>query len=374
MKKYNWIRKQCAVGMAVLMAVTAPVTAAAVEPGGEAAAETQEASGPMGPLAVRPEAEATAEQPGNGATAGQQDTGTTAGQSADGATAGQSADGATAGQQESGTSAGQPEAPAEQSAGTAVPQTGDGAAGDQAGAGPEITEEEIDAYFDNSVMVGDSIMLGFRNYAMRRQNTWLSRLQFLAAGSYSTSHALEPVTKNSLHPIYAGQKRQIWESIALMGAKKVFLLFGMNDLNISGIEGTCENYKAIAANIRALSPEAEIHLISMTYVLRGKAKNRLNNDNIRVFNETLRKLAADNGWGYVDLAPHLADEGGDLAALYCSDYFVHQTPEAYDVWCGVLREYAREQLKAQREAEVKVEESAVQGLAAQGPQGPVAAN
>ena len=209
---------------------------------------------------------------------------------------------------------------------------------------------------------------------MRRQDTWLSRLQFLAAGSYSTSHALEPVTKNSLHPIYAGQKRQIWESIALMGAKKVFLLFGMNDLNISGIKGTCENYKAIAANIRALSPEAEIHLISMTYVLRGKAKNRLNNDNIRVFNETLRKLAADNGWGYVDLAPHLADEGGDLAALYCSDYFVHQTPEAYDVWCGVLREYAREQLKAQREAEVKVEESAAQGLAAQGPLGPVAAN
>ncbi len=324
MKKYNWVRKQCAVGMAVLMAVMAPVTAAA---------EKQAA---IGPMAAKPETEAPAEQP-------------------------------------------EPETPAEQpAAGTAVSQTesglpqtqtGDGAAGDQAAAGPEITEEEIDAYFDNSVMVGDSIMLGFRNYAMRRQNTWLSRLQFLAAGSYSTSHALEPVTQNSLHPIYAGQKRQIWESIALMGAKKVFLLFGMNDLNISGIEGTCENYKAIAANIKALSPEAEIHLISMTYVLRGKAKKRLNNDNIRVFNETLRKLAADNGWGYVDLAPHLADEGGDLAALYCSDYFVHQTPEAYDVWCGVLREYAREQLKAQRETEVKVEEEepAAQGLTAQGP-------
>ena len=223
-----------------------------------------------------------------------------------------------------------------------------------------ISEEDIDAYFDNSVMTGDSIMLGFRNYAMRRQNTWLSRIQFLAAGSYSTSHALEPVTQKSLHPMYAGQKRQIWESIALMGAKRVFLLFGMNDLNISGIEGTCENYKAIVANIKALSPEAEIHLISMTYVLRGKAKRKLNNDNIRVYNEALRKLAADNGWGYVDLAPHLADEGGDLAAVYCSDDFVHQTPEAYDVWCGVLREYAREQLEAARQpvqpAEVPVEE------------------
>ena len=287
MKKYGLIRKQCAIGMAVLMAVMAPLPAAA-----------EMGNGSLGPLG----AGGTDQRTGSGSSEAQTETDT---------------------------------------------------AGDQAAA-PAYSEEEIDAYFDNSVMVGDSIMLGFRNYAMRRPGTWLSRIQFLAAGSYSTSHALEPVTQKSLHPMYAGQKRQIWESIALMGAKKVFLLFGMNDLNISGIEGTCENYKAIVANIKALSPDAEIHLISMTYVLRGKAKNKLNNDNIRAYNESLRRLAADNGWGYVDLAPHLADEGGDLAAIYCSDEFVHQTPEAYDVWCGVLREYAKEQLGSAQKPEEPV--------------------
>ena len=46
-----------------------------------------------------------------------------------------------------------------------------------------------------------------------------------------------------------------------------------------------------------------------------------------------------------------ADEGGDLAAIYCSDEFVHQTPEAYDVWCGVLREYAKERLESGRKEE-----------------------
>ena len=41
--------------------------------------------------------------------------------------------------------------------------------------GEEAREEnadEIDAYFDDSVFVGDSIMLGFRNYAMKRQDTF----------------------------------------------------------------------------------------------------------------------------------------------------------------------------------------------------------
>lgn len=314
MKKYDLIRKQCAIGMAVLMAVMASLPTAAAELG----------DGPLGPLgAAVQEAEASGSEagtsvsePGNGPLGP-----------------------LGAGGTDQGTESGSSEA-----------QTGTDTAGDQAAA-PAYSEEEIDAYFDNSVMVGDSIMLGFRNYAMRRPGTWLSRIQFLAAGSYSTSHALEPVTQKSIHPMYDGQKRQIWESIALMGGKKVFLLFGMNDLNISGIEGTCENYKTIVANIKALSPDAEIHLISMTYVLRGKAKNKLNNDNIRAYNEALRGLAADNGWGYVDLAPHLADEGGDLAAIYCSDEFVHQTPEAYDVWCGVLREYAKERLESGRKEE-----------------------
>lgn len=290
MRKLIRIRKQCAVAAAVLLAMAATVSVPAAE--AVAVQSQQQIFGPFG--LVKETAAADADTDG----------------------------------------------------GLQQPPAGTDSAQGQVVAEPEITEESIDAYFDDSVMVGDSIMLGFRNYAMRRQDTWLSRLKFLSAGSYSTSHALEPVTQKSLHPMYAGQKRQIWDSIALMGAKKVFLLFGMNDLNISGIEGTCENYKAIAANIKALSPDAEIHLISMTYVLHGKAKGKLNNDNIRVFNEELRKLAADNGWGYVDLAPHLADAGGDLAAVYCSDSFVHQTPEAYDVWCAVLREYAKGKLKA----------------------------
>ena len=208
----------------------------------------------------------------------------------------------------------------------------------------DISEEEIDAYFNNSVFVGDSIMLGFRNYCMKEKDSFLNNIQFLAAGSFSVTNALWDVTEKSVHPVYKGQKRQIWESISMMETPRVFLFFGMNDLNISGLEGTCEKYKELISNIKEKSPDVEIHIISMTYTLKDAGKGKLKNDTIREFNELLKAMASENGWGYLDMATPLSDENGDLAEQYCSDGYVHQSRAAYDVWTTVIRNYARAQL------------------------------
>lgn len=209
----------------------------------------------------------------------------------------------------------------------------------------EENAAEIDAYFDDSVFVGDSIMLGFRNYAMKRQDTFLSRMNFLAAGSFSANNALWDVDDKSVHPVYQGKQRQVWESISLMGSKKVFIMLGMNDLNITGLEGSCEKYEELIGKIKEKNPDAEIIIMSMTYVLKGKETGKLQNDVIREFNGMLKEAAGKNGWGFVDVAGALADENGDLAEEYCSDGFAHQNPEAYDVWVSVLRKYADENLE-----------------------------
>lgn len=226
----------------------------------------------------------------------------------------------------------------------------------------KAAEERTDAYFDNSVFVGDSIMLGFRNYAMKRQDSFLSRLQFLAAGSYSVNNALWEVNEKSVHPMFRGKQRQVWESISMMGGRRVFLMLGMNDLNINGLEGSCEKYKELVDKIRQTDPGAEIHIMSMTYVLKGKGTGLLENDTIREYNSMLKQMAEENGWGYVDIADALADENGDLAEGYCSDGFAHQRPEAYDIWVSVLRAYAREQMeKTDTEDLVESENCIIQG-------------
>lgn len=206
-------------------------------------------------------------------------------------------------------------------------------------------EAAIDQYFAGSVFTGDSVMMGFRNYAMNRRNTYLGGIQFLASGSFSVHNALWPVSSKSVHPVYQGQQRPVWESMGMLQAKRVFMFFGLNDMNMGTLENTCDCYAQVIANIKAHCPDTEIHIISMTYTKQGRGRGNLNNTNIRRFNELLKQMALQNGWGFVDLASHLSDANGDLPAVYCSDNYVHQTGAAYDVWSVVLREYARAQLQ-----------------------------
>ncbi len=213
----------------------------------------------------------------------------------------------------------------------------------------DISEEEIDAYFENTVFLGDSIMLGFRNYTRKQAaDSFLKQIQFLAAGSYSASNSLWDVTEESVHPLYQGKKLQAWNSIEKIAPTKVFICLGLNDLNISGLQGSLDKYKELIRRITEKSPNVEIHIISMTYTLAGASSGKLHNDTIREYNLMLLDAAIENGWGYIDVANALADENGDLAEAYCSDGFVHQTAAAYDVWTTVLREYARADLRVER--------------------------
>ncbi len=267
-------------------------------------------------------------------------------------------------------------------AGTAAAETPETTASEPAqgasAAAPEITSEEIDAFFDNSVFVGDSVMEDFRNYAMVRRDTWLGRLKFLAAVSFSTYSALRPVTAKSIHPVYAGEKRLVEDSIAMMGAKKVFMLFGPNDINITGINGTAANYVKLAERIRVQSPDVEFFIMSMPYTVKGHRDNNLYNDNIRKYNETMKNLTIEQGWGFVDIATPLADENGDLIESYSSDRDIHLRRAAYDVWSQTLRDYAKSELTKAAEkaaAEKAAEEAAAEAAKkAAGPAGPVAAS
>ncbi|MCD8082984.1 MAG: GDSL-type esterase/lipase family protein [Clostridiales bacterium] len=208
----------------------------------------------------------------------------------------------------------------------------------------EISESDIEAFFSNTVMTGDSVMVGFRNYCMRSSDPLLKSLSFLASGSFSVHNALWPVSSKSVHPVFQGAQRPVWESISMLQAEKVFMFFGLNDMNMG--TDTCERYQDVIANIRQLSPDIQIYIISMTYTLNGRGKGRLNNDNISVFNAQMKQLAEDNVWGFIDMATPLAEGTGNLAPQYCSDNYVHQTNAAYQVWTEVLRQYAREQLMA----------------------------
>ncbi len=211
-----------------------------------------------------------------------------------------------------------------------------------------MTEEELAAYYGSSVFVGDSIMVGFRNYCAK-QKTFVHNIQFLAAGNYSAFNAMKPVTNNNVHPMYRGKKYQVWDAIPLIGSQRVFLLLGMNDLGILGLEGARDQYKLLIDKILETSPNVEIHLISVTYTLPDLGKKILNNENIAQYNTLLQKMAEENDWGYIDLATPISDGNGNLAAECCSDGYVHLSKTAYTLWETTLSDYAYAQTTSNQE-------------------------
>ncbi len=211
-----------------------------------------------------------------------------------------------------------------------------------------VSEADAEAWFSDAVFVGDSIMLGWKNYnnTMLESNpNFFGQTHFLCEGSYGAGHALEPVSDKSLHPLYQGKQQLLWDSISQMGAKKAFICFGLNDVAIYGVEGTANNFRTLCGNITDNSADTEIYIISAMYLIDDSNMKALTNANLRKLNGLLRDMCDERGYTFVDIASHLVGPDGYLKAEYCSDNYVHQTTAAYVVWAQILRSVAARDIK-----------------------------
>ena len=208
-----------------------------------------------------------------------------------------------------------------------------------------VPANDVASYYDRAVFVGDSIMVGYRNYALNNAAASAHNADFLANVSYSLYNAFAPVTGGSLHPTYAGQKRFVWESISMMDVDRVFIFFGTNELVGVAPDAIVGKYKDFIANIQAAKPGIEIHIISMTPVYSTTNKGCLNNTGVNMLNALLVQMCQENGYGYVGLHDYMMDETGAMNPIYSSDRYVHCNNAAYaNVWEAVFQEYASTRL------------------------------
>ena len=206
-----------------------------------------------------------------------------------------------------------------------------------------LHSQKISEFFKDSVVIGDSVAQGFANYAANNSTfPVFQNLKFLTRVSYSVHNAFMNISGKSKHPIYQGQQMYAWDSLKLMGAKHIYTFFGLNDL-WGGTDNTVAKYLQYIARIQQEIPGIKITIVSTTPIYKS-AKEEFNNDTIRAFNTQMAALAAENGWGYIDIASRLYDSEGNLAAQYCSDKGVHQTNAAYKIWQAAFLEYAEAHL------------------------------
>jgi lysophospholipase L1-like esterase len=200
------------------------------------------------------------------------------------------------------------------------------------------SEEVSPSFLNKAVFVGDSVTLKLKNYVTKKRKSdpdFFGTAAFLAAGSMGSGNALKPLSEDSIHPYYNGKKELLEDSAAEMGADKVYLMLGINDVAPYGVEGAANNLEQLAKRFVEKIPGVKIYIQSATPMLADKQKKLLNNSNLERYNELLSDICQKNGWYFLDVASVMRDDTGALKKEYCSDpddLGLHFTDTACEVW------------------------------------------
>lgn len=200
------------------------------------------------------------------------------------------------------------------------------------------------AFFRNSVFVGDSLTVGFGEYCKTHNSIATDSTYFLARVSCSAKAAVsnDALTKHAdIMPLYNGKVQYIEDSVAqLPNVSKMFICYGMNDLTGSTPEQFLSDIQTLIARISAKTPGLQIYVISIPCVMSDVDAGGLNNKTIQKANILLQNACIANGWGFINISEHLMGNDNSIRPEYSSDNYVHENNRAYNIWNKVLKEYA----------------------------------
>ena len=205
-------------------------------------------------------------------------------------------------------------------------------------------------YFKNSVIVGDSIGCGWGLQCLKNSSDpVMGNFQSLAYPGFCVHSAFDVSIEEAGTPMYKGAKRPVWESLQLMAEEHpgetthIYLHFGYKDQKW---KDTPELYVKLIQTLQQYVPDSDVTILGASYMYPGKNGAPYTSTNIKALNLKMQNYANTFGWGYINLGDLLANSNGDLEPSYCSDSFMHLTPEAYTIWKNALTGYAFARMSA----------------------------
>ncbi len=207
----------------------------------------------------------------------------------------------------------------------------------------DVNDPETDSFFENSLFLGDSLMVGFGSYCKWKGSNFMGGPLVLAVQSFTLKNANGPVTEGSLHPYFMGEKMRLEDIVVKSGVNKVFLFFGINDMVGLTAEQTEKEYNDLIYRIHEKAPSVKIYIIGTTYIVPNRQKNGFTNVNLRKLNDDMYKYSLNYDYvEFINIGDRLVDSTDGLNVNYSSDKYVHLTTEGYDVWAKVLKTYAKD--------------------------------
>ena len=134
--------------------------------------------------------------------------------------------------------------------------------------------------------------------------------------------------EGNVHPTYQGEKYTVDEGISKIGKKKVFIMLGMNDIGLYGVDGAIDGMKKLTERILDKTPDATLYFQSVTPMVEGNTLGSLTNESIAEFDKQLRAVCKEKGYKYLNVASAVSDENGNLIYDYCGDPPTEDNPDA----------------------------------------------
>ena len=204
-------------------------------------------------------------------------------------------------------------------------------------------------WFSDAAFVGDSVSVMLENY--NTSTSVLGSPAFFCSVSLSQTNALSYETGNSRLPEYpkgSGQHPKVEDGIAAAGAKKVYLMLGMNCI-AGGVDRASQDLVKLADRILEKSPQAQILVESVTPMTATspRADDALNNTTIQAFNDKMKEICQEREWYYIDVAETVSDEQGFLREDYSGDKAmgIHFNYNGAKAWADYLLTHVPEALK-----------------------------
>ena len=220
-------------------------------------------------------------------------------------------------------------------------------------AGAERLEDDIlYTFYDDSAFFGDSITrsLAVRVAMMRQEDeTLMEGTGFYATGSLTLFDGSRPKVFGSARCFnYRGTEATMYYITAVVQAKKVFILLGMNDpVGIQGDKalGWIEDIMYYMKR-DARTEKAEIYFFSVTPVGTEWCRERNRPDyqeRLDEYNARLEEKCAELGAGFIQISERLKGTDNHLNPEYSTDARFHLNTEGVDVWLQCMLDYAQEQ-------------------------------
>lgn len=191
-----------------------------------------------------------------------------------------------------------------------------------------------DAYFEDALFIGDSRIQGIYYYSgIPATYAYLEGVSLFKCKTMSFTLS---TTNESLLLSDIFAKRQY---------KKIYLLFGLNELGDHTSQEYGDYYDNVVNWIKNQQPDAIITIMESTPLSTYKSDNSAisewrNNDNINSRNYWAAKLACDGkDVFYLDFyIPEFLDEVGGLSDS-CSNDGIHLLADRYNVWTEYIRSH-----------------------------------